>query len=116
MQSFSKDLIAASTVPVLLSILKNGPDYGYSIIQKARAMSDGRLDWKEGMLYPVLHKLEGKSLIRSEWRTLESSRRRKYYLLTAKGKKVLSQEVEQWQTLNKIVSSICEKQNTPARS
>ncbi len=57
-QRIAKDLIAASATPMLLAILQKGPSYGYAIIQQVRELSGGELEWSEGMLYPVLHRLE----------------------------------------------------------
>jgi PadR family transcriptional regulator, regulatory protein PadR len=92
----SKELVAASAKPLILSILAGGESYGYEIIQHVRKLSDGELNWKDGMLYPVLHRLEDQELIRSEWRSTESERKRKYYILTQKGKKALAMGRAQW--------------------
>ena len=95
----SKDLIAASATPLVLSILKQGDSYGYEIIQKIHEASEGKLQWADGMLYPILHRLEKKELVESYWDRAESGRRRKYYKLRRSGKKAL---VEQRQTWNEI--------------
>jgi len=75
-----KDLVAASATPLVLSTLELGDSYGYEIIQRIREVSDGELEWKEGMLYPLLHRLERQGLIegydaKSESVTTESARR-----------------------------------------
>jgi hypothetical protein len=54
----SKDLVAASSIPLILSILQRGDSYGYAIIQQVRELSDGEMQWADGMLYPILHRLE----------------------------------------------------------
>ncbi len=92
----SKELVAASAKPLILSILKGGESYGYEIIQHVRRLSDEALNWKDGMLYPVLHRLENQGLIRSEWRNGESERKRRYYMITQKGKNALEAEIAQW--------------------
>jgi PadR family transcriptional regulator, regulatory protein PadR len=92
----SKELVAASAKPLILSILSRGESYGYELIQHVRRLSDGELNWKDGMLYPVLHRLEDQELIRSEWRSTESERKRKYYVITPKGKQALATEKAQW--------------------
>ena len=92
----SKDLVAASAKPLILSILYEGESYGYEIIQKIRSLSDGNIQWKDGMLYPVLHRLEQKDLIEAEWQVLENGRKRKYYRLKDNGKKALETEKKQW--------------------
>jgi PadR family transcriptional regulator, regulatory protein PadR len=96
----SKELAAASAKPLILSILAGGESYGYGIIQHVRRLSDGELNWKDGMLYPVLHRLEDQELIRSEWRNGESERKRKYYVITKKGKKALEMEKAQWDRIH----------------
>ena len=92
----SKELIAASSRPIILSILSKGEDYGYSIIRKVDKASDGEMAWTEGMLYPVLHRLARDGVVKSEWKSSENGPRRKYYRLTAKGRRSLVNEREQW--------------------
>lgn len=92
----SKELVAASSRPLVLSILTEGENYGYAIIQRVRALSGEALRWTDGMLYPVLHRLEGEGLIESEWQASESGRSRKYYRLTREGRRTLETEKEQW--------------------
>jgi PadR family transcriptional regulator PadR len=92
----TKDLVAASARPLLLSILADGENYGYEIIRKVRELSGGRIEWSDGMLYPVLHRLEGEGLIESKWREGESGRDRKYYRLSGDGRKAMRDERSQW--------------------
>lgn len=92
----SKELIAASSRPLVLSVLARGENYGYAILREVRQLSGGDLQWSEGMLYPVLHRLEKEKLITSIWRTGESGRRRKYYALSAKGRRQLDDERASW--------------------
>ena len=75
----SKELIAASSESLVLSILERSENYGYEIIRLVRDSSKERIQWSDGMLYPVLHRLEKRGLIQSTWRTSESGRRRKYF-------------------------------------
>lgn len=91
-----KELVAASSRPMVLSILSGGESYGYEILQHVSALSQGQVEWSDGMLYPVLHRLEGEGLIKSRWETADSGRRRKYYRLTARGKKRLAQDRSSW--------------------
>jgi len=102
----SKALVAASTKPVLLSVLSNGEMYGYQIIQRVIDLSGGVLDWSEGMLYPVLHRLEKEGLIRSRWEMSEQGRRRKYYSLTDAGRHELEQERAQWLKVHSVLSRL----------
>lgn len=104
MSKLSKELTAASSTALILSILAKGESYGYEIIQKVKTLSGGEITWTDGMLYPILHKLERKQWIQSEWRMAENDRKRKYYQLTLKGRAQLASEKENWhlitQTLN----------------
>ena len=95
-ERIGKDLVAASATPLLLAILQKGPSYGYAIIQEVRALSGGELEWSEGMLYPVLHRLEDHGLIESYEERGDSGRKRKYYRLRPDGRRALAEERRQW--------------------
>jgi DNA-binding PadR family transcriptional regulator len=104
----TKELIAASTEPLILSLLAEGESYGYALIQRVREMSGDQIQWTDGMLYPVLHRLERDGRIKSRWRTAETGRKRKYYSLQKKGHAALAESQQQWQlitgTLNQLWS------------
>ncbi len=102
----AKDMVAASAKPLLLSILAGGESYGYEIIQRVRALSGGWIEWSDGMLYPVLHRLERDGLIESEWRESETGRERKYYRLNSDGRKVLKSERQQWLTVHNTLGKL----------
>lgn len=102
----SKSLAAASTKPVILSILAGGEIYGYEIIHSMIEISGGTLEWSEGTIYPVLHRLEKEGFIRSQWKMSENGRRRKYYRLTDRGQKELEKEREQWMSVNSVLSRL----------
>ena len=102
----SKELVAASTVPLVLSILAEGENYGYALIQRVRQMSGGRIEWTEGMLYPVLHWMEEQGLIESEWKEGDSGRKRKYYQLRKKGLTALQAEKTQWLTVHTTLTAL----------
>lgn len=106
MEKISKELIGASSIPIILSILSESESYGYEIIQKVKAISNGKIEYGDGTLYPVLHKLEKKELIESYWRTPESGRKRKYYTISNKGKKELVSQKKNWITINQIISNL----------
>jgi PadR family transcriptional regulator PadR len=99
-QKIGKDLVAASATPLLLAILQKGPSYGYSIIQEVRELSGGELEWSEGMLYPVLHRLEDQDLIESYEERGDTGRKRRYYRLKADGRKALAAERRQWDVVH----------------
>lgn len=96
----SKALVAASTKPMILAILKRGENYGYRIIQSVREISGGEVDWSEPMLYPVLQRLERDGLVSSRWKTTERGRFRKYYRLTKQGAEELSRDLAQWRAVD----------------
>lgn len=96
----SKDLTAASSTPIVLAILAEGDSYGYAILQRVRELSGGRLNWTDGMLYPVLHRLERLEHIEARWETAENGRRRKYYRITPRGRAQLDEERRQWQAVD----------------
>ncbi|HXF09700.1 MAG TPA: PadR family transcriptional regulator [Desulfuromonadaceae bacterium] len=102
----TKDLVAASSKPLVLSILADGESYGYEIIQKVRELSGGHIEWSDGMLYPVLHRLERDGLIKSEWKESETGRERKYYFLSADGRKALKTEQHQWLAVHNTLSKL----------
>ena len=104
----SKELVAASSKPIVLSILSKGESYGYEIIQKVRLLSCERLQWTDGMLYPVLHRLERAGLIKARWDKAESGRDRKYYHLTPKGQAELARELEHWSTVSSTIDGLQE--------
>ncbi|MEO6568123.1 MAG: helix-turn-helix transcriptional regulator [Opitutaceae bacterium] len=91
-----KELVAASAEPLILALLAKEENYGYSIIQKIRDHSAERIQWTDGMLYPVLHRLERKGWITSRWVESEKGRKRKYYALTISGRKILKTQSHDW--------------------
>ena len=106
----AKELVAASTVPLVLSVLTEGESYGYALIQRVRELSSGRIEWTEGMLYPVLHWMENEELIESEWRESETGRKRKYYRLRKEGRKALQNEKEQWLAVHETLTKLWKQQ------
>jgi len=102
----SKNLIAASTKPIILSLLYRGESYGYQILQRIRRVAGGKLAWSSAMLYPVLHRLEKDGLIQSKWKLSEEGRMRKYYRLTSLGRKELAVEKEQWLSVHDALKDL----------
>ena len=102
----SKELVGASARPILLSILASGESYGYAIIQRVHDLSNGELEWKDGTLYPVLHRLADADLITATWRTSETGRKRKYYSITPKGMHALEAEKKQWLRVDSILAQL----------
>jgi len=102
----NKDLIAASSTPLVLAILAAEDSYGYAILQRVRELSGGRIQWTDGMLYPVLHRLERLGDVKARWEVVESGRRRKYYRITSQGRARLAEEREQWRTVDSTLQGI----------
>ncbi len=101
-----KDLVAASATPLVLAILAAGDSYGYAIIKRVAELSGGNLQWTDGMLYPVLHRLERQRLVAAKWATSESGRRRKYYRITAGGRKQLADHRQQWHAVDTTLRGV----------
>ena len=102
----NKDLIAASSTPIVLAILAEGDSYGYAILQRVRELSGGHMEWTDGMLYPVLHRLERLGHVEARWEVAESGRRRKYYRITTQGREQLAEERRQWQAVESTLRGI----------
>ena len=101
-----KDLVAASATPLVLAILGEGKSYGYAIIRRVGELSGGELEWTDGMLYPLLHRLERKGYVKAVWGKSETGRRRKYYRLTNSGRKQLASQRRQWQVVDSALRGI----------
>jgi PadR family transcriptional regulator, regulatory protein PadR len=99
-----KELIAASTEPLILSLLSEGESYGYALIQRVRELSGDQIQWTDGMLYPVLHRLERQGRIKSRWRTAETGRKRKYYSIMKEGRAALAQAQQQWRVVDETLN------------
>lgn len=93
---FSKELVAASTIPILLSILRSEESYGYSIIKRVHDLTSGEMEWSEGMVYAVLHRMEKNKLVEAFWKESENGKKRKYYRLLKAGHLELARQEEQW--------------------
>lgn len=102
----NKDLVAASSTQLILSILAKEESYGYDIIQRIRKVSNNQMIWSDGMLYPLLHRLEKDQLVSSEWKTTETGRKRKYYRITENGEVALQQAKEQWKIVHDTLTKI----------
>ena len=104
----SKDLVAASAKPLILSILLYKESYGYEIIQTVKKLSGGSMEWTDGMLYPILHRLEAQDLIEATWKTSEEGRKRKYYRIKKEGKTALASEQKHWKLVNSTLNRVWE--------
>lgn len=95
-----KDLVAASATPLVLAILGEGESYGYAIIKRVGELSGGELQWTDGMVYPLLHRLERNGFVKAVWGRSDTGRRRKYYRLTRAGAAHLDGQRRQWQVVD----------------
>src|SRR5512132_2683481 len=102
----NKDLMAASSTPIVLAILAEHDSYGYAILQRVKELSGGHLEWTDGMLYPVLHRLERLGHVEARWEVDESGRRRKYDRITSQGRAQLLEERMQWQAVDAALRGI----------
>ncbi|GHJ49293.1 putative DNA-binding protein YwzG [Catellatospora sp. TT07R-123] len=92
----TKDLVAASATPLVLGILAEGQSYGYAILKQVNELSGGHLEWTDGLLYPLLHRLERLGHVESTWDSPPGGRRRKYYRITDQGLAELAEQRRQW--------------------
>jgi PadR family transcriptional regulator len=91
--------------PVILAVLASGALHGYAVIEELKARSGGELDLPEGTVYPALHRLERRGLLRSSWTTAEG-RRRRIYRLTASGRRELASRTREWRTFARVVDGV----------
>ena len=101
-----KDLVAASATPLVLAILGETESYGYAILRRVRELSGGDLEWTDGMLYPLLHRLDRLGYVTTEWRTSPEGRRRKYYAITEDGRTALADQQRQWLAVTRALNDV----------
>src|SRR3712207_1657804 len=101
-----KDLVAASATPLVLAILAEGESYGYAILKRVRELSGGELEWTDGMLYPLLHRLRRLGYVTTEWRMPPEGRRRRYYAITPDGRAALAEQQRQWTTVTRALGDV----------
>lgn len=107
--TLDRELTAASTIPLVLSILDQRECYGYLLIKEVRDLSGDRIAWSDGMLYPVLRRLEGQGLILSWWSTAETGRKRRYYAITGDGRNELQRQKDQWRLVGRVLDRLWEE-------
>lgn len=106
MKSITKELLGASAIPIVLSVLKSQDSYGYEIVQKVKEITNNQITWKEASIYPVLKKLEGNGMIKSYWKMQENERPRKYYTILAEGNKQLEKNVHEWELIYSLFGEL----------
>ena len=101
-----KDLVAASATPLVLAILADEESYGYAILKRVRELSRGEFEWTDGMLYPLLHRLDRLGYVTTEWRTPPEGRRRRYYVITREGRAAMAEQQRQWATVTRALGDV----------
>lgn len=101
-----KDLVAASATPLVLGILADGESWGYAILRRVSELSAGQLTWTDGMLYPLLHRLERQGLVEAHWREATNGRRRRHYAITAEGRAALAERRRQWEVVSEALDAL----------
>ncbi len=115
----AKDLVAASATPLVLAILTEHESYGYAIAKRVHELSGGELRWTDGMLYPLLHRLDRLGYVEASWHAPSAGRRRRYYRITARGRNALSEQQRQWAVVSDALRSAwhemqsAERQSSP---
>ncbi|GAA3749728.1 helix-turn-helix transcriptional regulator [Leifsonia bigeumensis] len=104
--NIDKDLVAAMATPLVLAILAEGESYGYAILKRVRELSAGDVEWTDGMLYPLLHRLERLDYVVAEWALSPEGRRRRNYRITASGRAQLADQRRQWETANRTLGGL----------
>jgi DNA-binding PadR family transcriptional regulator len=99
----AKDLVAASATPLVLAILEEGESYGYAILKRISELSNGELQWTDGMLYPLLHRLNRLGYVEATWDEPENGRRRRYYRITPRGREALREQRRQWEVVSEAL-------------
>lgn len=106
-----RELLKGSIEPLLLCIIGQRPMYGYQLIKELERRSGGYFQFKEGTLYPVLHRLEKSGLIRGKWQFSSGGLNRKYYYLTEKGEYELNKKMAEWKSFSTAVNAIFASEN-----
>lgn len=108
-----KDLVAASATPLVLGILAEGESYGYAIVKRVNELSGGRMQWTDGMLYPLLHRLERLGYVKAEWGVSDVGRRRKHYVITPAGRAALAERQAQWGVVADALKQVWQDVSAP---
>ena len=93
---FDREMVKGTVEPIVLKLISEGESYGYEIVKEVNRRTGGRFEWKEGTLYPCLHRLEADGLLRSKWKEAATGKRRKYYTITRRGLAELKRRSAEW--------------------
>jgi len=103
---FARNLAAGTYDLIVLDVLRDGPSYGYGIVKRIFEQSKHTIRWHQGTLYPVLHRLEKRGLLTSEWVGKKTGRQRRYYRLTARGQRLWREQRDHWRTFGRSVNAL----------
>jgi len=103
---YQKELLKGNTETLLLSLLTHEPMHGYRIVREIEQRSSGYFQFKEGTLYPALHRMEAAGLLSGYWGAGTTGTSRRYYSITAKGRQVLEERLEEWYRFSRAVNRI----------
>lgn len=108
------ELLKGTLALLILSLLSRKAMYGYEIAATVHQETDGTFTWREGSLYPSLHKLQNEGLIVGEWEEKETGRKRRYYHITPRGREALKEKLQSWGELCRAVNVILENSDGQA--
>ena len=100
------EFVGSTIEMMVLKLVSERQMYGYEIIQVVNDLTNGEFNWKEGTLYPVLHRLEGGGYLATEWQVGDTGKKRKYYRLTTKGARHAEARVAEWARFSRSVNAI----------
>ncbi len=103
---FDKELIKGGTTMLILNLLSTGDMYGYQMVRELEKRSDNIFTLKEGTMYPILHSLESRGMVEAYWEDSTSGRKRKYYHITSKGKRLLNEKKKEWEIYSNTVNRV----------
>ena len=104
--NYGRELLKGNTDSLLLCLISSQPTYGYQIVKELEKRSNGYFQFKEGTLYPALHRLERERLIEGKWQILPNGQQRRYYYITEKGRDVLVSKLATWQDFSAAVKAV----------
>ena len=103
---YRQEQLKGNTETLLLALLESEQMYGYQIVKEVDQRSSGYFAFKEGTLYPALHRLERDKLVDGSWQETPSGTRRRYYNITAKGRQTLADRLKEWARFSEAMNSI----------
>jgi PadR family transcriptional regulator PadR len=106
MATYSKELLKGAADTLVLSAFADGEKYGYQVVKELERRSEGFFSFKEGTLYPILHRLEKQGLLIGRWETMPNGSERRYYGLTARGQYALSDKLDEWDSFVQAVGRV----------